>query len=32
MDLSKEESAVVAHKFYYGIKLLVYEVSIVADY
>jgi len=32
LDLAEVESAVVAHKFYNGVKLPVYEVSVVADY
>jgi len=32
MDLSEVESAIVPHKINDGVKLLVYEVSLVADY
>jgi hypothetical protein len=30
--LAKVESAIVAHKINDGVKLLVYEVGVVADY
>jgi hypothetical protein len=30
--LAEIESAIVAHKIYNGVKLLVYEVSFVANY
>ncbi len=32
LDLAKVESAIVAHKINDGVELLVYEVSLVADY
>ena len=32
LDLSDVESAIVTHKIYNGVKLLVYEVGVVADY
>ncbi len=31
-DLAQIEPAVVAHKINYSVKLLVYEVRVVADY
>jgi len=32
VDLAKVESAIVAHKINNGVKLLVYEMRLVADY
>jgi hypothetical protein len=32
LDLAEIESAIVAHKIYNDVKLLVYEVCVVADY
>ncbi len=32
LDLSEVESAIVAHKIDDGVKLLVYEMRVVADY
>jgi len=32
LDLSEVKSAVIAHKIYDGVELLIYKASFIADY